>query len=463
MIGYSAQYEVAAELIYDSLVAGELQWIRVADPSAGRVDDLQLASPRRLDAYQVKWGEFSGTITFNDLVRPQRTGGSNNAPSLIRQLADGWIRLRTQHADRIVRVHLVSNDYASSNSSASIPVADPIPDHKHFQAFLREAWPANHSTREAEGQFRVPDPWKLAFAALLTESGLNAEEFQWFAEACYFDLGCHLSSRTVAVVRRDEMRRLTDIRQIASLMMRVIGDPERREVEIDRVRLLMLLGWGSRFQPRFSHEFPVDETLYQPITESVIELERSITLTKAGYIALIGTPGSGKSTLLTRTSRYRRGVQLIRYYAFVRDDVRQGRGEAVNFLHDLVLAISDYGCHGGHVSQPEGRSELQAKLSAQLVELHEIWRTKNILTLILVDGLDHVEREQTPQHSLLAELPPPNTVPEGVVFVLGSQKLDLKDLPLGIKAQLETPQRTVTMRPLDRAAIFRVSRTLLSD
>jgi NACHT domain len=266
-----------------------------------------------------------------------------------------------------------------------------------------------------------------------------------------------------AVVRRDEMRRTTDIQQVAALMMRVIGDAKRREIEIDKDRLLVLLGWGNRFQPRFAHEFPVNEVLYQPITESVKELEQNIALAKSGYVALIGTPGSGKSTLLTQTLRYRKGIQLIRYYAFVRDDVRQGRGEAVNFLHDLVLAISDHGCHGGHVSQPEGRSELQAKLSAQLAELHEIWLTKNILTLILVDGLDHVEREQTPQHSLLAELPPPNTVPAGVVFVLGSQKLDLKDLPIGIKAQLETPHRTVTMRPLGRAAVFRISRTLLSD
>jgi hypothetical protein len=70
MIGYSAQYEVAAELIYDSLVAGELQWIRVADPSAGRVDDLQLASPRRLDAYQVKWGEFPARLRSMILLDP---------------------------------------------------------------------------------------------------------------------------------------------------------------------------------------------------------------------------------------------------------------------------------------------------------------------------------------------------------------------------------------------------------
>lgn len=83
--GYYPQYRVAAGLILRALRDGTLEWIRVADPEAGRVDDLQIATGGRLDAYQVKWSRFPQTITFNDLVRT-----SADRPSLINQLADGW-------------------------------------------------------------------------------------------------------------------------------------------------------------------------------------------------------------------------------------------------------------------------------------------------------------------------------------------------------------------------------------
>ena len=56
-----AQYSIAAEIIYSALVAEELEWIAIADPDAGRLDDIQVATPGRIDAYQVKWGEQVGT------------------------------------------------------------------------------------------------------------------------------------------------------------------------------------------------------------------------------------------------------------------------------------------------------------------------------------------------------------------------------------------------------------------
>ena len=45
VLGYAAQYLLAAGLIYDHLLDGRLEWIAVADPEAGRVDDVQIAIP----------------------------------------------------------------------------------------------------------------------------------------------------------------------------------------------------------------------------------------------------------------------------------------------------------------------------------------------------------------------------------------------------------------------------------
>lgn len=53
--GYHPQYRVAAGLILRAFRDGTLESVRVADPEAGRVDDLQIATRGRLDAYQIKW------------------------------------------------------------------------------------------------------------------------------------------------------------------------------------------------------------------------------------------------------------------------------------------------------------------------------------------------------------------------------------------------------------------------
>jgi hypothetical protein len=59
-----------------------------ADPNAGRTDDFRFATITWLDAYQVKWSLNPGSFTLNDLLKI-----NDNAPSLIRQLADGWSRV----------------------------------------------------------------------------------------------------------------------------------------------------------------------------------------------------------------------------------------------------------------------------------------------------------------------------------------------------------------------------------
>ena len=90
--GYRAQYLVGAQTVLEALESGDFAWVRVADPDVGRADDLQVAKTARIDAYQVKWSQYPGAITLNDLV-----GGADGKPSLMAQLVDGWRRLRARY------------------------------------------------------------------------------------------------------------------------------------------------------------------------------------------------------------------------------------------------------------------------------------------------------------------------------------------------------------------------------
>jgi hypothetical protein len=120
MVGYNAQYQVFAELIYEALFNGKLEWIGIADPGAGQVDDIQIACQGCLDAYQVKWGENIQLISFNDLIADERKK-EKIKPSLIRQLADGWKLFSLKYPERKITVHLIHRSVPSPKKS-NIPV-----------------------------------------------------------------------------------------------------------------------------------------------------------------------------------------------------------------------------------------------------------------------------------------------------------------------------------------------------
>lgn len=93
----------------------------------------------------------------------------------------------------------------------------------------------------------------------------------------------------------------------------------------------------------------------------------------------------------------------------------------------------------------------------------ERFALEGIRTVIVVDGLDHVPREERPTNSLVAELPLPEAVPTGVIFVLGTQRLDLSSLKPAVGDQAGRPERLVRMSPLSREDVARMADTLGLD
>jgi hypothetical protein len=446
VIGYSAQYQIAAEVIYAALEAGQLEWIALADPEAGRVDDIQLVTSGRIDAYQVKWGEQIEEISFNDLTTGKGDTTLTSSQGLIGQLAGGWQKLKLTNPTYRVVVHLATRHIASASEKAKIPHDNGILSKPNLQGFITDCWMDRHWSQE--GLSACPSGWSPALLALRTASGLNDESFVAFVQDCEFEFGYQISRPHGT---RQGNRKLEDIRILTEFLLNTVG-ADKRVIHIKCQELLHRLGWSERFTPRFAHEFKVTD-LYQPITETVCDLKNALNEHKSGYLALLGTPGSGKSTTLTHTLRYQTSYRLVRYYAYIPDSPYQSRGEANNFLHDLVFALQALGFRGGS-GQAKSNEELLDKFSQQLIELHESWLSDKVVTVILVDGLDHIEREQKTTRSLLEVLPHPSTLLEGVVFVLGSQTLELKNLQLPIKAQLDDSTRVLTMRHLAREQVF---------
>ena len=245
-----------------------------------------------------------------------------------------------------------------------------------------------------------------------------------------------------------------DVDQITNELFAAVADPEQI-IELTHAQLLQRLNWTDRFEYRNPHRFPVIEKTYREIQDTAIALTEAIGELPGGYIAVLGAPGSGKSTLLTQHLR-RVGARLIKYYAYVPGPTgpRTTRGESTNFLHDVVLQLENAGFYSGDSPSRFNRDQLLERFHEQLQLLNRDWLETGCKTIILVDGLDHIEREQHPSRSLLADLPHPDQIPDGIYLVLGSQT----DAPLSgrIKAEVRRQDRKVEMLPLSRQQVHEI-------
>jgi hypothetical protein len=448
IIGFKPQYEIAAIKIIHAIREGILESIRLADPEAGRVDDFQIIIPNRIDAFQVKWSEHPSLVTYNDLITPKSEGN----PCLIAQLADGWKRLKLNNLDKRVVVHLIMRDHPSPNKTTTIPTTEQKPEQFHFAGFISQVWNNAHISQRGS-IFSPPNEWKPAWDRFHEASGLETDaEFNEFVRDCKLEFGYEIPSFE-ELQTHDRMLLQDQITTISKKIFDLVADPGA-SIEYNAKEFLQLLGWPISNQLLNVHDFPVDEGRYKKIEGLDEEFERLISSTEKGYIAIIGTPGSGKSTFLTQILK-NRNERVIKYYSFIPDSLEpiNLRGETKNFLHDIIIQLEREGFSSGGSISSFDRNVLLKRFHNQLQLLHAAWKKEHKKTIFLIDGLDHIQREQHPEFSLLNDLPIPGNIPEGIIFVLGSQTDEF--FPSGIKAEVRNGQK-IEMRSLSRQAVTEI-------
>ena len=434
--GYDAQYAVAAELILKALPSSDFECAILKDFKAEKVDDIQIVTTECVHAYQVKWHVPPTSLIPSELKGSDTTPGNG----FVRQLADGWTALKAAHQEKEVFVHLYTTSTASTSAISDIPKTESPP--RHLAEFITAYWKVQNPSKDTIAK------WQPLIQKIQTASGLSLGDFENFRAHCQFDLNRRRPQERedYAKSRRD----YKDIEHLQSALLKKAGQV-KGTIILTRRDILDLAGWGERYDFKARHDFPIP-AYYVPIDSTVQKLEQALQQYDRGYLALIGTPGSGKSTLLTRTLRYRRNVRVIRYYCFVPDDTALARGEAYNFLHDLVLTLTNDGIRPWGHSMGDTIEELRTTFAAQIREIGNLWKEKQLKTIVLIDGLDHVKREGNPQYSLINEFPQPSALPEGCVFVLGTQRLEQIGLKKTILDELQSSggARVISMGRLER-------------
>ncbi|MBU2804258.1 ATP-binding protein [Acidithiobacillus ferridurans] len=432
--GYMDQYDKAGAAIYAELERGQLLWIGVADRSAGIADDLVLGFDGQVVGHQFKTAKFPGTFRIETLF----TG----ADGLLKPLVKAWQSLRTANPGSRVEIRLVVNDYPSINDNPG----DATP--AHSAAFLNEFERFPDRSLQA---WRASS-WSRLINLLHQASGLDEDDFDRFMLALRVLHGAAADFVQFHKLGAEQARLASEIAQVLPNLVTDARDKDRWS----REELLRELGWRDPAKTRHLHQFPVGAYVQRNL-DTEVSLLQALRAVDQGYVALVGPPGSGKSTLLQMAMATEPHVRLVRYLAFMPGTAQGvGRGEADDFLEDVAAQMRNGGLLGLRL-RDNSQHERREQFGAFLRQAGERYGRDGVRTIIVVDGLDHVPREERPTHSLLAELPLPAAVPTGVTFVLGTQRLDLEHLKPAVREQAAESGRLVEMRPLERDVVARMA------
>ena len=431
--GTWAQYEYSACIIYKLMQADTFEWITVLDPDAGILDDLLFKASDCVLGIQVKTEMVPKPVALHKRLIDG---------CLIREIARSWASLEAKHYGSLVKARYVfggyfsRDDYALANKNSK--------GAKHSAAFVDFMNSCKLTPALVE-----KCAWSEALRKMRGLTGLGQEDFVRFLNSLELRDGQEISANRIAAFPEWEQQRL---RQIQALLPTLVVECPLGST-VSESQLINRLGWQTKLSQRKIHEFPVPDDCQDNDT-SRLQLLTAISECSSGYIGLIGAPGTGKSTLLQRGIQASPQFGVVRYLAFVPDQRHGlGRAEAGDFLNDLTAGMKQLGFHSSSF-RSEMLGELRRELSRQLTDAGQRFTETGRKTVIVVDGLDHIPREETPISSFLKELPAPQALPNGVLVVLGSQHLDIADLKPSIVQQAKSEERCIHISPLSRAAIF---------
>ncbi len=440
--GKLPQFDVFAKFAYRELVYDNLTWIRVADPKAGKVDDVLYSTNAEIHGYQLKWSnkEKPTPFSYNDFL------------PLLKECLSGWKELKVEHAseNKRVIVHLLTNRPISSNDA----MKDKNIVIGSFSDFLNEVWKKLKINQDYDQK-----KWKAIIDEIKSSCSLSDSDFKEFID--HFEFHSNYTHHEIKISNFDTNKLDADLIQFSRFLLEEVAD-KKRTIHYTWQELINALGpsWQMRFKTTFNHELIIDRSTYQPIESTLEELNEKLNINNSGYLFVVGGPGTGKSTLLTDWAK-NRIERVVKYYAFdfsnpssMLNDYQ--RGEAVNLFFDIVLQIKNTRLVRENIQPHKDLTYLKTAFEKQLIALGDDYEESGMKTIIVIDGLDHIPREyiQT-NNTFLAHLPNPDLLPKGVYIVLGSQSYDLNDLSTEIKAEFVKPERKIQIAALGKKEVFK--------
>lgn len=435
MSGYWPQYKEFGIRAYDALRAGDLVEVRVADleENVGKLDDICYVTQSAVYGFQVKWSNVGVTFKYSDFLE------------VIVGVSDGWKKLVNLYPGKKINAILLTKRSCSTRDRG-------MKDGKGKVIGPFSEFVASSLDALTKGK-RPASKWSPVLKALREATGLKAGEWRAFWKD--FQFISNYPQEDLSVANAIANNRVADINQLMILFAEAAAG-EEGVIRISASDIKRQLGWDNRLKTTYNHYLTTPESEFEPNQKALALLNQALAGKSKGYILLQGTPGSGKSTVLTQwcASLHNKSV---RYYAFdfrnpsSRDNNESDRGDRTTFLFDLVHLLQDVGFAGEKDTLPyKDYHFLKAVVHSQLEQASSYYKTTGLPLIVAVDGLDHITREYTScRTNLLEALPAASDLPDGVVFVLGSQHFNFDGLR-SIRIQAQKEKAIVEMPPLSK-------------
>lgn len=193
----------------------------------------------------------------------------------------------------------------------------------------------------------------------------------------------------------------------------------------------------SERQPRpLDQEFRVPVGYLPPDPEFADEFLKQAEAGAWDLRVLWGSPGQGKSTFLSYACKRleERDLPFIRHHYFLDLQDTSERFTLKNVAHSLIAQMQDN--DGEVLAHLNDRAE---DLRQWIAACAEAYAAKGKRFFVLLDGLDHVWRENdeeiAPLESLFVQLLP---LPPNTTLILGTQRVDKAQLPARLVRYLES-------------------------
>ncbi len=335
--------------------------MRLADLDAGRVDDFVLVWKTSVEGHSIKWSGDAVPINWGDLIGTE---------GLLKELADGYWRLRNRWKDKTVSVRLQTNRPSSSEKHHSQLIST-----LSVAEFLATHWHIGPKDPDSDD---VVNAWKKIAESV----NLTGSAFLEFASSCRLSLGYPEPPNNA-----EDSLDARHYRQQFDALHKAIATWLTNNPDGDFIKrdfLLDAIGYRSN-RSGLIHRFPPPDIPYEKNGASADRIKQAIEENAGGYIAVVGAAGIGKSTLVQDILTGWGFPFFVPYYAFLPNtDGNRDRGEALTFFQDVVERLDRFSSdrHGLGISDlVQGRDALRYHMS----KANERFVLQGQKTILLID------------------------------------------------------------------------------
>ena len=439
--GFSYQNTLAALKIMDLLtVDSDLESVELENFDKGpHIDDIIVTRTKGIDFYQVKWSEdANNSFTLQNLLYETEADKKGNVKaSLWEKMVRGYGKMLT--SGKAATITLYTNRKAGTSVQGGKGFSKSLAQVIAFQKkFLRAG---DVALIDVDGYA----DFKPVLDKIQTEKGPAGTDFEDFFKTLRFTFGA--GGREELELQLDNKANFHGLQSTqVDKLLRLVVEWSINNTVITKALLLNALGINDRFADKLSHTFKIDEWLYIENSKLFTQLDHALATFDSGFIFIEGVPGAGKSTALTKYFARSKAIRFY-YYCFLPEDhlTANLRMQGNYFLKSLCISIES--AFSNTYLPMRYSDNYEEKFSAYLGALSKI--DKKII--ILVDGLDHVHRNQSDLELPLTKKIPA-ALPDNVYILISSQYKEA--LPDRIKTEITSvPGRYIHIDRFDEPKI----------